>query len=215
MDAGLCQTCGADPRGSWGTSLPKGDVAQGTCPACGRPLALPFVRATPGEGDALTEYEMEDWEAEGRAAAADALQARAIPFRWEPGLVLVVPSRREAEADAVFDELEGEGQPGEGVLTPAGDEWGEGEAAFAALGDMFDAADRLLRSPASSHAAEKLRTAAATVDNSVPPYGFNPVLWSTASELAGQLQGLIDEGASDDDVRAGAEALRDVLHAHI
>ena len=49
---------------------------------------------------------------------------------------------------------------------------------------------------------------------SSPPYGFSPVLWRTAGELATQLESLLGEG-SNDDIRAGAEALRDVLAEHI
>src|SRR6476469_7263740 len=59
---GLCQNCGADPRGDWGTNaVPLGDVAQGTCPACGRSLTMPFNRAmVPDEAPAV-EYELDDW----------------------------------------------------------------------------------------------------------------------------------------------------------
>jgi hypothetical protein len=40
------------------------------------------------------------------------------------------------------------------------------------------------------------------------------VLWRTAGELATQLESLLTDG-SNDDIRAGAEALRDVLAEHI
>src|SRR5207248_11506773 len=104
----LCQTCGADPRGDWGSNVPRGDIAQGTYPHCGRSLTPPFNRATLSDGDAAVEYEFDDWEADDRAAAAEALTARIVPFRWEPGLILAVAAHREAEADAVLDELEQE-----------------------------------------------------------------------------------------------------------
>jgi hypothetical protein len=217
MDDGLCQTCGADPRGSWGDNIPRGDVASGTCPSCGRSLTPPFGRALLGDGDPAVEYEFEDWSAEDRAAAAEGLTARIIPFRWEPGLVLVVAEHREADADAVLDELEAQGDLAiqEGELPPATDGWGESEDAFSALGDLFDAADRLFHTPSGTTAANDLREAGALVRGSAPPFGFNPVLWRTAGELAGPLESLIDGGASNDDIQAGAEALRDVLAEHI
>jgi hypothetical protein len=217
VDESLCQTCGADPRGTWGDNVPRGDVASGTCPACGRSLTTPFGRAMLGDDDPAVEYEFEDWSAEDRAAAAEALTARIIPFRWEPGLVLAVVAHRETDADAVFDELEAGAlaAAGDGELPPAEEGWGESEDAFSALGDLFDAADRLFRTPSGTTAANDLRQAGGLVRRSEPPFGFNPVLWQTAGDLAGQLERLIDDGASNDDIRAGAEALRDVLAEHI
>jgi hypothetical protein len=215
---GLCQTCGADPTRSLGTRVIKGDIAAGTCPACGRALALPFARATVERDAPAVEYEMEDWPAEERAAIAEALTERAVPFAWEAGLVLVVAAHREADADAVFADLDidpFDEVPEEGELAPAEEGWGDGEDAFKALGDLFDAADRLFHTPTGTTAANDLREAGAVVRRSAAPYGFNPVLWRTGGELAGQLEQLIDQGASNDDIRAGAEALRDVLHEHI
>src|SRR3954468_10352424 len=216
---GLCQNCGADPRGDWGTNaVPLGDVAQGTCPACGRALTMPFNRAmVPDEAPAV-EYELDDWPPEERAAVGEALASRGIPFTWVPGLVLVVAAHREAEADAVFDELETaapDDVSAQGELPPADDDWGEGEDTFAALGDLFDAADRLFHTPTGTVAANDLRSAGAIVRGSSPPYGFSPVLWENAGELATKVEDTIDGGGSNDDIRAAAEALRDVLHEHI
>jgi hypothetical protein len=189
-------------------------VAAGTCPQCGRSLTVPFGRALLGESDPAVEYEFEDWEPDDRAAAADALTAKVVPFRWEPGLVMAVAAHREADADAIFDELEQATEIEEDVLPEAGDEWGEGENAFEALGDLYDAADRLFHTPTGTTAANYLRDAGAVVRTAPPPYGFNPVLWKTAGELATQLEGLLSEG-SNDDISAAAEALRDVLAEHI
>jgi hypothetical protein len=176
-----------------------------------------FNRAmVPDEAPAV-EYELDGWPAVERATVAEALTARAIPFTWLPGLVLVVAAHREADADAVFDELEATGfdnMPQEEVLPEAKDDWGEGEDAFEALGNLFDAADRLIHTPTGTTAANDLRDAGGIVRRSPPPYGFNPVLWRTAGELATQLESLLTEG-SNDDIRVGAEALRDALADHI
>ncbi len=210
----LCQTCGADPCDGLGRNIALGDVAEGTCPHCGRPLTVPFGRALLSGGDPAVEYEFEDWEAEDRAAATEAFTAKVVPFRWEPGLIMAVAAHREADADAILDELEEAADTDEGALPEALDEWGEGEDAFEALGDLYDAADRLFHTPTGTTAANDLREAAANVRGSPPPFGFNPVLWKTAGELATQLERLLTDG-SNDDIRAGAEALRDVLAEHI
>jgi hypothetical protein len=195
----LCQSCGVEVV-----------EAEGDCPDCGRPLVPGFIRPSLGEGEEVVEYECDALDAEERVETTDSLTQAAIPYRWEPGFVLAVTAGREAEADALFgeeDELFGEDDG-------AGD-GGEGEQAFAAVGDLYDAADRLFHSPVSAGAKKELRRANEIVRTAEAPYGFNPVLWRTAGELATQLLSLFDEGASDDDVRAGAEALRDVLQEHV
>jgi hypothetical protein len=212
--AALCPTCGADPRGSWGSNVPRGDVAEGTCPDCGRSLTPPFNRATLNDGDPAVEYEFEDWDAEDRAAAGEALTARIVPFRWEPGLILAVAAHREAEADAIFDELEEAADIAGGALPEVDEDWGQGEDAFAALGDLFDAADRLFHTPTGTTAANDLREAGAVVRESPPPFGFDAQLWRTAGELATQVEGLLTEG-SNEDIKARAEVLRNALADHI
>jgi hypothetical protein len=221
MPTGLCQTCGADPRGGWGSGqIRKGDVAAGTCPDCGRSLTGPFARARVDEGAPAVVYELDDWSAEDRAAVAEELIARAVPFTWEPGLVLAVAEHREADADRVFDELdaaalEETGDGNDELLPVAEDGWGEGEDAFTALGDLFDAADRLAHTPTGTVAASDLRAASAIVRSSEPPFGFSPELWRKAGELASSIERQLDEGGSDQDVRSGAEALRDAVREHI
>ena len=259
----LCQTCGADPRGSWGSGVPRGQVADGTCPDCGHSLAAPFNRAVLNDGDPAVEYEFEDWDAEDRAAAADALTARIVPFRWEPGLVLAVAAHRESEADAVLDELEAadavldeleaadavaatvlseldeeatvlaesddddvapqfeendaalpEGDEDDGLPAELEDDWGQGEDAFAALGNLFDAADRLFHTPTGTLAANDLREAGTIVRGSQPPYGFDPQLWRRAGEQAAHIEALLTEG-SNEDIKARAQELRDLLAPHV
>jgi hypothetical protein len=183
----LCPSCGADVGG-----------VEGDCPECGRPLVAGFIRPSLGEGEEVVEYECEALDADERVETTDSLTRAAIPYRWEPGFVLAVTASREAEADELF-----------------GEDDGEGEEAFAAVGDLYDAADRLFHSPISAGAKKELRRANEIVSTAESPYGFNPVLWRTAGELATQLLSLFDAGASDDDVRAGAEALRDVLQEHV
>jgi hypothetical protein len=212
---GLCQTCGADPRGEWGTGVPKGDVALGTCPACGKSLQPPFARATLEDGAPAVEYEFEEWDAEDRAATADALTARVVPFRWEPGLILAVAAHRESDADAVLDELEAVAAvSAEAALPEADEDWGQGEDAFAALGQLFDAADRLFHTPTGSTAANDLRDAGAVVRGAPPPYGFDPQVWRTAGELAAQVETLLADG-SNEEIQARAQILRDTLAPHI
>jgi hypothetical protein len=194
--------------------VPRGDIAEGTCRDCGRPLAAPFARPVLDDKDPALEYEFEEWTAEDRAAAAEALTARAIPFRWEPGLVIAVAAHREAEADAVFDELEATADLDAAALPEVEEDWGEGEDTFKALGDLFDAADRLFHTPTGTTAANDLREAGATVRSASPPFGFDPQLWRTAGELTTQVETALSEG-SNDEISEHAQRLRDTLAPHI
>ena len=209
----LCQYCGAE--------LPEGARA---CMQCVRGTVSAFVRPTLGEDEDAIEYECDDLDPATRARVSDALAAAAVPFTWEPGLVLAVADGDETKADDIFDAVEDEEQDldegaaqvaDEDILPAAPDAWGAGEDAFTSLGDLYDAADRLFHFPADVRAGLDLRAAATAVEGAAPPYGFNAVLWRTAGELAAQLIGLIDAGASNEDIQAGAEALRDVLAEHV
>jgi hypothetical protein len=99
-------------------------------------------------------------------------------------------------------------------LPEVDEDWGRGEDAFAALGDLFDAADRLFHTPTGTTAANDLREAGAVVRESPPPFGFDAQLWRTAGELATQVEGLLTEG-SNEDIKARAEVLRNALADHI
>jgi hypothetical protein len=211
----LCQTCGADPRDGLGGRIALGDVVEGTCPHCGRSLTVPFGRAMLGASDPAVEYEFEGWEADDRAAASEILTSRVVPFRWEPGLIMAVAAHREADVDAILDTLdEAAAGPSEGALPEVDEDWGQGEDAFAALGDLFDAADRLFHTPTGTTAANDLREAGAIVRGSPPPFGFDAQLWRTAGELATQIEALLTAG-SNDEIQARAEVLRNTLAEHI
>jgi len=127
---------------------------------------------------------------------------------------MAVAAYREADADAIFDELEDAAEVQEGALAEATEGWGESEDAFSSLGDLYDAADRLFHTPTGTTAANDLRASGAIVRASAPPFGFDAQLWRTAGEIAARLESLITEG-SIDDVRERAQVLRDLLAPHI
>ena len=210
--ASLCQACGSE--------LAEDARA---CMACMRPAVSAFARPTLDEDEDAVEYECDDLEPKARRRVSDALAAAGIRFRWEPGLTLAVPEADESKVDAILDagaEEDEEEDSGavaepEDALPAATEEWGAGEDAFSLLGDLYDAADRLFHAPTSPSASADLMEAAETVNGASPPYGFNGVLWQTAVDLADQLADLLTRGASNADIQAGAEALRDVLAEHV
>ena len=211
--ASLCQACGSE--------LAEDARA---CMACMRPTRSAFSRPALEDEEDAVEYECDDLEPKARRRLSDALVAAGVPFQWEPGLTLAVAEAEESKVDGIFDALAGdenedaedpmEEEP-EDALAPATEEWGASENAFSVLGDLYDAADRLFHAPASPSASADLLAAAEAVSEASPPYGFNAVLWRTAIDLADQLADLLTEKASDADIQAGGEALRDVLAEHV
>ena len=111
-----------------------------------------------------------------------------------------------------------------GVIDPdavgaeSGDEpsdWVRDEQSVQAMGALFDASDRLKHQPWNTEAAADLADASAVVRGSPLPFGVNQVLWDTTSRLAGQLIGLINDGADPEDVSSAADDLRAVLRDHV
>lgn len=167
-----------------------------------------------GADDDEVEYDLVDWPVVERSAATHALAGAEIPYRWEAGLVLVVPTVAEEEVDRLLDDLEDTGElaPAE---EPDDDEADGGEEAQAAMADLFVAADRLQHAPADVDVAADVTAAASVVRGSAPPYGIERPVWRRIQELATTLVGDIEEFAEEDVVGANARAVRDFLREYV
>ncbi len=231
----FCPRCGAElhevPEGEWFESPVR-------CPDCGLAIADPPLMLARGPADDEVEYSLVDWEVPERSLATRALAEVDIPYRWEPGLVLVVPTVAEEEVDQLFEDMAepdgaAEGTAGaaelgeDGAEVADGDHAGHaedvdgdgdgdgdadgGEEAQAAMADLFVAADRLQHAPADLDLLAEVTGLAATVDGSGPPYGIARPVWRRIQALSSSLSGGILEGADEDSVATDARALRDFL----
>jgi hypothetical protein len=210
------------------------------CPDCWRIANAPdhpYLAVT----DAV-EYDFDDVTPAERAEAAELLMGAGISYRWDEGYRLFVAPDDETQVDALFDQpsagdepsADDEGGSGappapederasdDGEAVAGGDaedeepaEWVADEEAAQALTTLFDAADRLRHRPRDEDAGADLADAAGVVLVAALPFGVNRVLWATAGMLARQLVDLLEEGADEDDVVAGADALRAVLRDRI
>src|SRR5947209_2316853 len=97
-----CPRCGNElaqrVKGEWFESATP-------CGACGLVLTEPPLVLAPDPDDEV-EYALDSWGVPERAAATAALAEVDIPYRWEEGLVLVVPGVAEDEVDVLLEELE-------------------------------------------------------------------------------------------------------------
>ncbi|MDQ6910822.1 MAG: hypothetical protein M3Z84_08605, partial [Actinomycetota bacterium] len=171
--------------------------------------------------DAIEEvgYEVADWPVGSRLRLSAVLAERGIPWRWEPGLNLVVRDSDDAITEAVLDEIEateleaGDGEDDAVAVALADDdeayddqgenddddeEDDDGAVAQAAMADLFVAADRLIRDPESLEVAVDLDTAADVVDASPTPFGIDDATWSTIRQRAAAVRAALDAPDGDE-----------------
>lgn len=232
MTVACCPWCGAE----YG-------VADTRCRDCRLGLAdpppPPPTLAEGGDDEDDVGFELEEWSAGERGRLSAGLRERAIPFRWEPGLTLVVGVADEELVDGLLDDMEAEDRGGrrsgsvdvsddEDDLDDDDDDDDEldddldddedddgGERAQAAMGDLFVAADRLMKRPDDGRVAEELVAAAAVVQGSRPPYGFEPVAWLQIRELASAAVEAAESDAGDESVVRESRTLRDALRPYV
>jgi hypothetical protein len=152
-----------------------------------------------------------------RVAATAVLVEAEIPYRWEKGLVLVVPAAADERVDRLLQTVEGGDVPpvDHVAVEIEEDEADGGEEAQAAMADLFVTADRLQHAPWDTGMAEQLAKLAATVGRCLPPYGIERRVWDRVQSLVAALVASLEESADDDAVRGNAGALRDLLRNYV
>jgi hypothetical protein len=226
----FCPRCGAQFgqvfKGEWFETAVR-------CGECGLTVADPPLMLARNPSDEEVEYSLTEWLVPERAAATAALADVDIPYRWEDGLVLVVPAVAEDEVDLLLEDLDPPGEPaGEQAVDDAagledpeddgdgdgfdedeaeGDDVDGGEEAQVAMADLFVAADRLQHDPADRDLGAEVKGLAATVGACPPPYGIARPVWRRIQGLAATLVAGLEDGAGTDAVTADSRALRDFL----
>ena len=172
--------------------------------------ALPTLPPTDdGAGADEIDFDLADWPAEERVALSVTLHEREVPWRWEPGPLLVV---REFD-EAVVEELLGEEGEGETAWEDIEGEEAD-EEAQSAMGDLFDAGDRLMHNPANIELVAEVDRLATVVDQSPPPFGIDAGTWEEIARLAVAVAVAGDE-QDEDGVAVAARSLRDYLREYV
>jgi hypothetical protein len=149
--------------------------------------------------DEETVYELPlEWLPEQRAELTILLHAAGIEPKWDRG-DLVVPAEREADVEALFDQIHGAQNTDE-----------QDEAQYQEISELFAATSRLAGDPDDlARATEVLRTVGA-VDGSTP-FGFDGLKWTAIRKRARLLADSIEGKAQPDVIGAEAGSLRDLL----
>lgn len=172
--------------------------------------AVPSLPATDdGAGGDEVDFDLADWPAEERVALAVMLHERAVPWRWEPGPLLVVREFDEAVVEELLDE-DDEGATAWEDLE--GDE--ADEEAQSAMGDLFDAGDRLMHNPANVELVALVDRLATVVDQSPPPFGLDAGTWEEIARLATAVA-VAGDDLDEEGVAAAARSLRDYLREYV
>ena len=182
----FCPRCGTElPRKFRGEWFDSGPI----CSDCGVAVVDPLGMLAPSEAEMT--YGLDEWPVADRAAVTGALVDDDVPYRWEPGIVLVVPDSVEALVDGILDDLEQSEEvsvvPGEGDrdLDGAADpEADGGEEAHTAMADLFVVADRLHHSPWDPELNAELDRLTDVVGATLPPYGVDASVWRRIHQLA-------------------------------
>lgn len=156
-------------------------------------------------------YRLDDWDPGRRLALALALYD--VPFRWEPGPVLVVREEGHAVIQAFLDDVGTEGN-GAGEEAAWDEQVGVSDDVASAMGELFLSADRLRRAPWDRTALERMRDLGALVQTSMPPFGIDAPVWK---EIATRALDVVVAGDLDDHdgVEDGAARLRSFLRDYV
>lgn len=196
----LCSHCGAEFAAG----------INAACRDCGLAPDLDTPPSLPAGGEEPeVALDVSEWPADQRVAFTGALRGESVPWRWEPGPALMVRSFDEAVVDGL---LEDEGIDDEEWKDTTGTdaEVEADEVAQTAMSDLFDAADRLVRHPASGDTVDEVGGLVATIEGSPPPFGIDPRAWEQMAALGGAVVSA-GEGGDDQAVEDAARALRDYL----
>ncbi len=171
------------------------------------PSALELNAGGPGAAggrEERTEYELADWQPDERAELSILLDQKGIVHEWE-GDDLLVPSAREDEVEALFDQVGG-GAGGEG------DDDAD-ERRYQAVAELFAACGRLAGDPTDE---SRQGNVLHWIERSEGPalLGLNEVDWLRIRSRARALAAAIEEPEPDpNDVFQLASQLHDLLRS--
>lgn len=174
--------------------------------------AVPTLPVQTEDGAEEIDFDLADWPAEERVLLAVTLHERDVPWRWEPGPLLVVREFDEAVVEELLDEMDEDGD-GETAWEDIGGEEAD-EEAQSAMGDLFDMGDRLMHNPANVELVAEVDRLATVVDQSPPPFGVDAGTWEEIARLATAVAVAGDE-QDEEGVAAAARTLRDYLREYV
>ena len=202
MTVVLCQHCGADLSHHPALTHEGASLARcfdcGLAPDDGGAWHRPFDR-----GEEIY-YRLHDWSPAERVRLV--LMLYDVPFRWQPGPVLVVREDAVAVVESFLDDVKRGGHD-RGDAADDVDDDGVGDEVAAAMAEVFVTADRLVHAPWDAALLVRMAQLAALVELSGPPFGIESQVWA---EIATRARAVADadDRADLDQVEDHARQLR-------
>jgi hypothetical protein len=189
---------------------------QGLCIECGLPLEEQPQVLAPAENDnEQIAYDLIEWPPGDRTIATADLIELGIPYRWEEGVVLIVPATAEQQVDALLDEIDenADAEPDDDAF-PAGDDDG-GEEAVTAMSDLFVAADGLQHAEFDEQRVVEFIEASAAVGQLSAPYGIEGQVWARIQQESAAIVGALEKRDDDEVIISATAALRNLLRQYV
>lgn len=209
MTVVLCQHCGADL--SHHPALTHEGVSLARCFDCGLAPDDGGAWHRPFDRGEEIYYRLHDWSPAERVRLVVMLYD--VPFRWQPGPVLVIREDAVAVVESFLDEAR-RGCDDRGDTAGLVDDDEAGDEVAAAMSELFVTADRLLHAPWDTALLARMAQLAALVEVSDPPFGIGAKVWAEIATRARAVAAAGDSGELDD-VEGDARQLRLFLRDYV
>lgn len=209
MTVVLCQHCGADLSHHPSFHVEAASAPQ--CFDCGLASEDGGAWQPTFEPDEEIRHRLDNWSVGQRLGLS--LVLHDVPFRWEPGPVLVVREEGQALIEAFLDDVAAGGD-GAGDEADRNEHDELSEEIELAMGELFVSADRLVHAPWDGTAVARMRELGALVETSLPPFGIEPHFWKEIATRAVAIA-VAGDMADHDGVEDGARHLRLFLRDYV
>ena len=171
-------------------------------PLGGTPSEVPDATDGPGAPGERTVYELADWLPDQRAELGVMLEQAGIAYDWD-GDELLVPSAREDETEALFDQVAGGGGDGDAD----GD---DDEQRYQSVAELFAATGRLTGDP-TDESRQDLVLHWIEESEGPPLFGMDEIEWFRIRSKARALAGAIEGEPDPNEIYEQANQLHDML----
>jgi hypothetical protein len=165
-----------------------------------------------GDNDNDIVFDLSSLSSEQRRHLSMRLTGAGIEHLWEVATDLVVSEADAPLIDGYIQEVQNpDGFGDEELAAFEGDDDVDDEEVYAAMSNLYVAADRLMQRPDDQPTIASFFDAADDVDGLPAPFGFDPRVWAQVLSLASTIAGTLDAEGDSDAVATDARTLRQLL----
>lgn len=157
-------------------------------------------------------FDLASLSVEERRHLSMRLTGAGIAYLWEVGSDLVVSVADAPVIESYVDEVRNPDAFGDDELVAfEGDDDIDDEAVYAAMSNLYVAADKLMQRPGDEPTAGTFYLAADDVDGLPAPFGFDPRVWTQVQSLTASILSALDAEGDVEAIGTDARSLRQLL----